>query len=51
MSREAIFEASLGYFLHPIREFLDDETVSEIMVNGPDDVYIERRGRLIKTEA
>lgn len=51
MSREAIFEASLGYFLHPVRQFLDDETVSEIMVNGADDIYIERRGRLIKTEA
>jgi pilus assembly protein CpaF len=51
MSREEIFQASLGYFLHPVREFLDDDTVSEIMVNGADDIYIERRGRLIKTEA
>jgi pilus assembly protein CpaF len=51
MSREAIFEASLGYFLAPIKPFLDDDSVSEIMINGFDEVYIERRGRLEKTEA
>lgn len=51
MSREAIFEASLGYFLSPIRQFLEDDTVTEVMVNGHDEVYIERRGRLEKTDA
>ncbi len=51
MSREAIFEASLDYFLGPIREFLHDETVTEVMVNGHDEVYIERRGQLIRTDA
>lgn len=51
MSREAIFEASLGYFLAPIKPFLQDDTVSEIMINGFDEVYIERRGRLEKTAA
>lgn len=51
MTREAIFEASLDYFLGPIRELLSDETVTEVMVNGFDEIYIERRGQLIKTEA
>ena len=51
MSRQAIFEASVRYFLEPIGPFLDDESVSEIMVNGFDNVYIERRGRLIHTSA
>jgi pilus assembly protein CpaF len=51
MSREAIFEASLGYFLGPIKPFLEDDTVSEIMINGFDEIYIERRGRLEKTDA
>ncbi|MFN0052538.1 MAG: CpaF family protein [Planctomycetales bacterium] len=51
MSREAIFEASLGYFLAPIRELLDDETITEVMVNGFDEVYIERRGKLEFTDA
>lgn len=51
MSREAIFQASLGYFLDPIRKFLEDDTITEIMVNGHAEVYIERRGRLEKTDA
>lgn len=51
MSREAIFEASLGFFLTPVKRFLEDHTVTEIMVNGFNDVYIERRGRLEHTDA
>lgn len=51
MTREAIFEASLGYFLAPIRPFLEDPTVTEIMVNGFSEIYIERRGRLEYTDA
>lgn len=51
MTREAVFEASLDYFLGPIGEFLNDESVTEIMVNSFDDIYIERRGRLAKTDA
>jgi len=51
MSREAIFQASVRYFLQPILAFLDDESVSEIMVNGHDDIYIERNGRLEHTDA
>lgn len=33
----------------PIQTFLDDPTVSEIMVNGPDRIYIERRGKVEPT--
>ena len=51
MSREAIFEASVDYFLSPIKQFLDDDTVSEVMVNRFDQVYVERQGRLFATEA
>ncbi|MGY1804930.1 CpaF family protein [Blastococcus sp. SYSU D00922] len=35
----------------PLQPFLDDPTVTEIMVNGPDLVYVERNGRLVRTEA
>ena len=34
----------LGY--GPIERFLEDETVTEIMVNGPDEIYVERGGRI-----
>jgi pilus assembly protein CpaF len=46
MARQAIFEASVRFFLEPIAEVLEDDSVTEIMVNGPENIYIERRGRL-----
>jgi pilus assembly protein CpaF len=51
MSRQAIFEASLEYFLQPIRAYLEDESVTEIMVNGHRQVFIERRGKIEPTPA
>jgi len=35
--------------LGPIEEFLRDRTVSDVLVNGTNHVYIERHGRLEKT--
>ena len=32
----------------PITELLDDKNITEIMVNGPKDVYVELDGRIIK---
>ncbi len=51
MSRDAIFEASVQYFLRPIIAFLNDPSVSEIMVNRFDQIHIERGGRLEATDA
>ncbi|MBW3605501.1 MAG: CpaF family protein [Actinobacteria bacterium] len=39
----------MGY--GPIAEFLDDDTVSEIMVNSLDAIYVEREGQLHQTYA
>jgi len=36
--------------LGPIEPFLDDPTVTEVMVNGPDHVYVEQKGRVHETE-
>ena len=36
--------------LDVIQELLDDETVTEIMVNGPDSIFVERAGKLFKWE-
>ncbi|MCX6078832.1 MAG: CpaF family protein [Chloroflexi bacterium] len=33
----------------PIQPLLDDPDVSEVMVNGPKKVYVEKKGKLIKT--
>lgn len=43
MVREVVDEA-LG--LGPLEDLLRDETVTEIMVNGKDNIYLERAGRL-----
>jgi len=37
--------------LGPLEEFLRDKAVSDILVNGPSDIYIERFGRLEHTDA
>src|SRR5690606_33080389 len=31
--------------------YLDDEAVTEIMINGPTDVWVKRKGKLFKTDA
>ncbi|HET7417256.1 MAG TPA: CpaF family protein [Solirubrobacterales bacterium] len=46
---ERIVRDSVG--LGPLEVLLADPAVEEVMVNGPDRVYIERRGRLEPTEA
>ena len=35
----------------PIDPFIHDEEIDEIMVNGPDAVYVEKAGKIIKTDA
>lgn len=34
----------------PLRELMADDTVNDILVNGPDDVWVERAGILQKTD-
>lgn len=34
----------------PITELLEDKNVTEIMVNGPDDIYVEMNGKLMKDD-
>ncbi len=51
MGRTNIFEATVDHFLAPIMPFMNDPDVSEIMINRPDEIYVERKGRLVKTDA
>ena len=43
LAREIYNEALL---LGPLEDLLADDTVTEVMVNGPDRIYVERGGRL-----
>jgi pilus assembly protein CpaF len=45
--RELILRDTIG--LGPLEELLGDEEVEEVMVNGPEEVYVERRGRIERT--
>jgi pilus assembly protein CpaF len=36
--------------LGPIEPLLDDSTISDILVNGPDNIYVERKGVLERTD-
>jgi pilus assembly protein CpaF len=44
---DEITDDTLGH--GPIERLLADETVTEIMINGPHDIWIERRGQLYQT--
>jgi len=41
---QAVLAELRGY--GPLQELLEDETVSEIMVNGPRNIYVERHGKV-----
>lgn len=43
-----VLDEIFGY--GPITNLLNDPTVTEVMVNGPDKIYIERSGKIEKTE-
>ena len=47
----SVFEDSVQTFLGPVMQFLNDESVSEVMINGPKEIFIERRGLIEKTDA
>lgn len=46
-----IFEDSLKNFLSPIAHLLEDDSVSEIMINGYKQVWVEKSGKIEATKA
>ncbi len=50
MNSRSIYEASIDHFLNPVHQLMQDKTVSEVMVIGPDTVYFEREGKIHKSE-
>src|SRR6476620_9757716 len=45
---EEVLDETLGF--GPLEPLLKDPTISDILVNGPKKVYVERRGKLEKTD-
>ncbi len=46
----SVFYEAIKNFLGPIYPLLVDEEVSEILVNGPDEIFVEKAGRLYRTD-
>src|SRR5262249_13092127 len=51
MIRAEVYGRTLRYLFAPVAHLLyEDETVTEVLINGPHTVYIERAGRLERTD-
>jgi len=48
---ETVFAPTLALYLTPVQPYLDDPQVSEVLINGPDEIFVEIGGKLSKTDA
>jgi pilus assembly protein CpaF len=51
MIPKSVYENSIRSFFTPILPFLDDPTVTEVMINGPKEIFVERKGQLTRVDA
>lgn len=51
MIPDHVYAHAIGEFFAPIAALLRDPTVSEVMINGAHAIYVERAGRLERTDA
>lgn len=47
----SVFKDAIDQFLYPIKEHLEDPGVSEIMINGPKEIFVEKKGLVYKTNS
>ena len=45
------FENAIKGFLEPIWALLQDDSVTEVMINGPGEIFVEKAGKIHKTNA
>ena len=43
-------QAAVQNYLSPVRHLWEDPTVTEILINGPDEIFFERKGKLEKAD-
>ncbi len=43
-----VFEDSVATFLAPVVKYLEDDSVSEILINAADEIFVERKGLLMR---
>lgn len=51
MAMTELFARTIDHYLAPIRPYLADSSVTEVMINAPDEIYVERQGQLELTDA
>lgn len=44
----SVFSEAIDSFLAPIKELLENEDVSEVMINGPQEIFVEQKGLVFK---
>lgn len=48
---DSVFKAAIRNFLGPVLPFLEDASISEILINGPHEIFVESKGKLRRVEA
>jgi pilus assembly protein CpaF len=46
----SLYDETMKRLLAPVQPFLEDESITEVMINGPDEIWIESGGRVRRTE-
>ncbi len=49
--KESVFSSAIKNFLEPIWDLLQDENVTEVMINKHDEIWIEKGGKIHKSSA
>jgi pilus assembly protein CpaF len=51
VDRADVYRSTIRYFFAPVADLLyEDESVTEVLINGPHQIYCERNGRLEKVD-
>lgn len=45
-----VYERTIRGFLGPVGKLLDDDSITEVLVNGAERIFVERKGRLTETD-
>jgi pilus assembly protein CpaF len=45
----SVFKDAIANFLLPVKDLLEDPGVSEVMINGPFDIFVEKKGLVYRT--
>jgi len=45
----SVFKDAIANFLLPVKDLLDDPAVSEVMINGPHEIFVEKKGLVYRT--